>query len=286
MNWVYHEIDFPVNTASKIRAIRGASSLQGALGITENPEAGNVSISETGDALHSPWYHIHPVDLRSLPKHQPHRRPDENNPDAPVTTETTDILKEVDTTLPTLLISECCLVYLSPTEADDVVHYFTKTLFANAQRSPDTTITVPLGLILYEPIRPDDPFGRTMVSNLATRGIHLQTLHRYASLEAQRKRLSEQGFDRGQEAADVDFIWERWVSENEKERVARLEMLDEMEEWRLLARHYCIAWGWREGCVNNAIGTGAEGEAPASSAASPLGREFVEWTGVEGQAGG
>lgn len=21
-------------------------------------------------------------------------------------------------------------------------------------------------------------------------------------------------------------------------------MLDEMEEWRLLASHYCLAWGW------------------------------------------
>lgn len=101
-------------------------------------------------------------------------------------------------------------------------------------------------MVLYEPIRPDDAFGRTMVANLATRGIQLQTLQEYASLEAQRRRLRELGLDRGQVAADVDFIWERWVNEREKERVAGLEMLDEMEEWRLLARHYCVAWGWRD----------------------------------------
>ncbi|KAJ5147067.1 hypothetical protein N7526_000419 [Penicillium atrosanguineum] len=93
-----------------------------------------------------------------------------------------------------------------------------------------------------------------MVSNLATRGIQLQTLHRYASLEAQRARLREHGLDSGQATADIDFIWERWVSDEEKERVASLEMLDEMEEWRLLARHYCIAWGWRNGNDAEAFG--------------------------------
>lgn len=219
---IYHEIDFPVNTAAKIKAIHSSPLLQRVLrndsgtGIAED-----VRISDTGDALHSPRYHIHPLDLRLLSTTTPEQIP---------------TLQGIDTTLPTLLISECCLIYLAPDQADSVVHHFTQTLF------PPTT---PLGLIIYEPIRPDDPFGRTMVSNLAARGIHLQTLNKYASLDAQRRRLREQGFEGGQASADVDFIWERWVSEEEKERVAGLEMLDEMEEWRLLAGHYCVAWGWR-----------------------------------------
>lgn len=183
-----------------------------------------MTVSEAGDALHSPSYHIHPLDLRSL-----------GPSDSP-----SEILPGVDTKLPTLLISECCLIYLAPTEAAQVVAFFTERLFGPAT-------TTPLGLVLYEPIRPDDPFGRTMVSNLATRGIQLQTLHKYASLEAQRTRLREQGFTSNQAAADIDFIWERWVPEGEKERVTGLEFLDEMEEWQLLARHYCIAWGWRDG---------------------------------------
>lgn len=86
-----------------------------------------------------------------------------------------------------------------------------------------------------------------MVSNLASRGIHLQTLNQYATLSLQRDRLRTAGLDTGQGAGDVDFIWEKWVSSEEKERVAGLEMLDEVEEWRLLAKHYCVAWGWREG---------------------------------------
>lgn len=229
---VYHEIDFAVNTTAKINAIRSNPVLQRVLGMN-TPKSDGVTISETGDALHSSGYHIHPLDLRSLSTSGGSPSTEQGKEK-----EKTPYLKEVDPSLPTLLISECCLVYLSPAEADGVVEYFTKSLFPDQRR--------PLGLILYEPIQPNDPFGRTMVSNLATRGIHLQTLHKYATLELQRDRLRGYGFDR-QGVADVEFLWERWVREEEKERVSRLEMLDEMEEWQLLARHYCVAWGWRDG---------------------------------------
>ncbi|KAL4779626.1 S-adenosyl-L-methionine-dependent methyltransferase [Aspergillus varians] len=224
---VYHEIDFAVNNVAKIKAVRGIPLLQSVLG-----RADEVVISDAGDELHSPVYHIHAVDLRTLARGEGegdrgHR-----------------LQEIVDTTLPTLLLSECCLVYLSPDEAAGVVRYFTHTLFPVSGSGAGSET---LALVLYEPIRPDDAFGRTMVANLATRGIQLQTLHRYASLGAQRRRFREQGFDGGQAAADVDFLWEKWVAEDEKERVAGLEMLDEMEEWKLLAQHYCIAWGWRDG---------------------------------------
>ncbi|KAJ5359496.1 Leucine carboxyl methyltransferase 1 [Penicillium cataractarum] len=233
---IYHEIDFAVNTATKIRAIRSTPNLQKALGI--DPSSNDVTVSEAGDALHTPSYHIHPCDLRSLS----------------VNLSLAEALPGVDRSLPTLLISECCLIYLSPSEAAQVVTFFTEHVFGpthapseGSEKLQSSPTVPPLGLVLYEPIRPHDPFGRTMVSNLATRGIQLQTLNKYASLEAQRARLLEQGFETGQAAADIDFIWERWVKEEEKERVASLEFLDEMEEWRLLARHYCISWGWRNG---------------------------------------
>jgi [phosphatase 2A protein]-leucine-carboxy methyltransferase len=32
----------------------------------------------------------------------------------------------------------------------------------------------------------------------------------------------------------------------ELQRIAKLELLDEVEEWRLLANHYCIAWAWKK----------------------------------------
>jgi [phosphatase 2A protein]-leucine-carboxy methyltransferase len=237
-DFVYHELDFAVNTTAKIRAIRSAPELQRALGIDSSvsEKENRVTVSEAGDELHSPSYHVHPVDLRSLSG----------------CGDPAGALPGVETGLSTLLISECCLVYLSPAEAEGVVGFFTNRLFGPGDAigydgaQDGRTDLAPLGLILYEPIRPNDPFGQTMVSNLAARGIQLQTLHRYASLEAQRSRFREQGFGKGQAAGDIEFIWKHWVSEEEKERVAGLEMLDEMEEWELLARHYCIAWGWRD----------------------------------------
>lgn len=106
--------------------------------------------------------------------------------------------------------------------------------------------TSSVGLVLYEPIGGEDAFGKVMIQNLAARGIVLKTLKRYSSLERQKERLRVLGFGKGQDAADVEFIHDNWMGEGEKERIAKLEMLDEMEEWQLLARHYCVAWGWRD----------------------------------------
>jgi len=77
--------------------------------------------------------------------------------------------------------------------------------------------------------------------------IHLQTLKRYSSLEAQRERMRIAGFTDGQGAMDVSQLYQHvgWITEKERERVEKLEWLDEIEEWKLLAGHYCVAWGWR-----------------------------------------
>ncbi|KAI1947130.1 hypothetical protein LOZ57_003368 [Ophidiomyces ophidiicola] len=255
---VYHELDFPTNTTAKISTIRQSRALMSTLessigGVTDDQ---GIKISEAADALHSTYYHIHPVDLRTL----------SSLPSCETRFE------GIDTTLPTLIISECCLIYLSPTDASNVLAYFT-TLFTTSQPNSlppsSTSPMTPLALVIYEPIRPHDPFGKTMVTNLATRGIHLQTLNQYATLSLQKDRLRSIGLVAGQGASDVDFLWEKWISSREKERVAALEMVDEVEEWRLLARHYCVAWGWREG----------KGDAESQE------QVFGGWTSLEGQEG-
>ena len=167
---------------------------------------------------HGSTYHLHALDLRDLTAKSP------------------PIIPHLDPTLATLILSECCLCYLAPELATSVLQYFNLNL-----------ATSPLAIILYEPIRPYDPFGRTMVTNLSSRGIHLQTLKRYSSLDAQRQRMQMAGFGDGQGARDVQQLYQsrQWVSAAERERVERLEWLDEVEEWHLLASHYCVAWGWR-----------------------------------------
>lgn len=231
LSLVYHELDFSANTSRKIASIRRSDALLSLIQ-SRHADPSDVEISEDGTWLYSPTYNLHPIDLRTLTP----PRADSNDP---------PLLRNADPSLPTLLLSECCLIYLPPANADAILQYFTSHLF------PPST---PLGIILYEPINPDDSFGRVMVQNLARRGIVLQTLKRYATLGRQRERLRLMGFGAGQGSADVDFIYENWIAGADKERVARLEMLDEVEEWRMLAQHYCVAWAWRDGSLEGMQG--------------------------------
>jgi [phosphatase 2A protein]-leucine-carboxy methyltransferase len=72
----------------------------------------------------------------------------------------------------------------------------------------------------------------------------LKTLTAYPTLEKQCLRLRDCGFVSGQDAVDINFAHDFWMGKIELQRIAKLEMLDEMEEWRLLASHYCLTWGW------------------------------------------
>lgn len=162
-------------------------------------------------------YHLHAMDLRDLTKRSP------------------PIIPGLESETATLILSECCLCYLPPDMASSVLQFFTMNLNTD------------MAIILYEPIRPYDAFGKTMVTNLSSRGIELRTLKKYYSLGAQRQRLRLAGFEDGQGARDVHQIWsgDEWVSKSERDRIEKIEWLDEVEEWQLLASHYCVAWGWR-----------------------------------------
>lgn len=147
-------------------------------------------------------------------------------------------LSGLRTDVPTLLISECCLCYLETNQSEEVIRYF-------ASRIQN------LGLVLYEPIKPDDAFGKQMVSNLAARRIIMPTLATYKEPADQEERLRRAGFTEARQTS-INEAWEQWISIEEKERVDLLEGLDEVEEWQLLAGHYIVAWGWKgkgfEGC--------------------------------------
>lgn len=224
LNLAYHEIDFAANTQRKIAQLLTSPFSNQVKSLCDIDFHGfDVEISQDKTKLSSADYFIHPQDLRSLPKSETG-------------------LTEIDTSLPTLIISECCLIYLPPDDADSVLKYF-EGIF------PSTTS---LAIVIYEPIRPFDAFGKTMVRNLMERGIQLKTLEKYSGLQEQRQRLKSHGFVAtsdgpiaGAEAADIDAIWHRWIDPEEKERVEGLEWMDEVEEFVLLAKHYCICLGWR-----------------------------------------
>lgn len=213
-NFAYHELDFKENNLNKIDRLQSPACVQAVRTLC------NIDLSAAqikGGTLALGDFNIHAIDLRQL----------------------TGEADWLDKTLPTLLISECCLIYLSPEESDAVLNYFSNQLWH-----------VPVAVVIYEPFRSDDSFGRTMLRNLLTRGIVLQTIEKYSNEAEQRQRLTQRKLQA--RSADTNFIWENWISSSEKTRVDNLEWMDEIEEFVLLAKHYCITWGWR-GFVNDEL---------------------------------
>ncbi|KAJ4423035.1 carboxy methyl transferase for protein phosphatase 2A [Gnomoniopsis sp. IMI 355080] len=221
---IYHEVDFPAISNRKRMIIQATPSLRKVIRDPEPVEEGGATGSWRGAPEgNGNRYWCHGLDLRDLAR-------DPRNGQGAATSHNS-LLAGLRTDVPTLLVSECCLCYLETHEANRVVQYF-------VDRIPD------LGLVLYEPVKPDDPFGRQMVSNLAARGIKMPTLEDHKEPRDQEQRLRQAGFTKVEQKT-VDKLWERWVSTEEKERLDALEGLDEVEEWHLLAAHYIVAWGSR-----------------------------------------
>ena len=214
-NLLFHEIDFPAITAAKQSLIATHPTLQALLSTpTQLSPTVSQSRSLTNPSANNTLT-LHGLDLRTL-------------------TPSSAPLPTLLPTAPTLLLSECCLCYLPAQSAAALLSHFTALLPL-------------LGLIIYEPVHPADPFGKTMISNLAARGIAMPTLDVYPTPADQEARLRGAGFGEVR-SRTVDQIWAGWITAAERERVDGLEGgLDEVEEWALLAGHYVVVWGWRGG---------------------------------------
>ncbi|KPM38892.1 Leucine carboxyl methyltransferase 1 [Neonectria ditissima] len=223
---VYHEIDFDTTSSKKLRTVQATPILRNILtdiSVDENSSSWS-SLPASGGK-----YYCHGADLRSLSNPSPNPDPEtDSNPEADHRSPEL-ALPGLRTDIPTLLLSECCLCYLSPSEAAGVLGFFTSRVHS-------------LATVLYEPIKPDDAFGRMMVSNLAARRISMPTVGVYREPADQDARLRQAGFEMVHHMT-IEDIWETWVAPEEKQRVDSLEGLDEVEEWKLLAGHYIVVWG-------------------------------------------
>jgi [phosphatase 2A protein]-leucine-carboxy methyltransferase len=109
----------------------------------------------------------------------------------------------------------------------------------------------PLEIVQYEPLHPSDAFGQTMKGNLTRRGITMPSLEGLPTIAAHEQRLlgvlTEEcgGQNYKFEGLTIKQIWDGWISGEEKDRLRRCEMVDEEEEWHLLAGHYGIVRAWR-----------------------------------------
>lgn len=125
---------------------------------------------------------------------------------------------------PTLFISECVLVYI-PVEKSNALIKWCSENFVN---SVFTT---------YEQIKPEDPFGQVMIQNLIDRGCPLLSVEKYPTLESQKQRYIDLGYP-FVEIEDMNTIYYEVIDPNEIQRISKIEIFDEFEEYHMMQSHY------------------------------------------------
>lgn len=133
-------------------------------------------------------------------------------------------------TRPTLIVSECVQMYLPAMAAPSLFRAF-------AQACHQCYI------VLYEPILGNDPFGRVMQDNLLQAGMagRDSCLVLVRTIDDHQRRLAEAGF--ASTACDMWTAYETILDAEDRTRANACEFLDEVEEWMLIMRHYCLIVG-------------------------------------------
>ncbi len=88
-----------------------------------------------------------------------------------------------DWSAPTLVIAECVLAYLPPGKSVDVVKFFGD----RARRG---------AFVAYDPIEPDDAFGRQMMRNVESRGCAFAGIRDAPTVDGARERFLANGWRR------------------------------------------------------------------------------------------
>ncbi|KAF9438073.1 hypothetical protein BGZ76_009854 [Entomortierella beljakovae] len=96
--------------------------------------------------------------------------------------------------------------------------------------------------VVYEQINPTDAFGSMMLKNLRAREIELPGIYAYPTLKSQEERFLSRGWTAAK-AVSMNTLLDS-LPDEEMKRISKLEIFDEVEEWQLLAEHYCVAWAY------------------------------------------
>eukprot|EP00939_MAST-03C_sp_MAST-3C-sp1_P000454 g454.t1 len=241
----FFEIDFQGSVDRKRRIISANTALRSFLDDIEKRRDGeeggtdpaNVSEQEEVDRqgekgsaatvpkseVHSKYYHMIGADLSDIEYIQHRLESAGFNPH-----------------FPTLVIAECALVYMPPKESSRVVSWCGDWL----RRSV---------FVSFEPFRPFDKYGKMMLLNFKRRGCDLRTMEEFPSLDAQRKRYLDSKW-KDVRVTDMLRVFNEHIEPDTIKRVARLEIFDEFEEWRLIQSHYVLAMALPDAELGGAIG--------------------------------
>lgn len=202
----YVEIDFPSVTAQKCYMIKRNKPLLDRI----HNQDGEVKLSSTD--LHAGNYHCIGVDIRNITQ-----------------LETKLNQAEVNFNKPTLFLTECVLVYIENECVNRLLSWisskFKAALFVN-----------------YEMCNINDTFGDVMLGNLKARGCNLAGISFCKSLDTQKGRFLNNGW-LGTKAWDMVQVYYT-IPGSERQRIEKIEFLDEQELLIQLFQHYCICIGW------------------------------------------
>ena len=142
----------------------------------------------------------------------------------------------VDESRPTLILTECLLVYLKNEDSNNVIQWCAS--FFNSAPF--------VGILNYEMIEPFDAFGQTMVNNLRDRGCDLLGLEGCPSIDAQIERMNScfrvEDKEHETECLSMDKVYTDKLDPAQRQTIEKLEIFDEFEEWVLLQSHYCLCF--------------------------------------------
>ena len=203
------EIDLPGVTARKVLSIRRKNKLLEHLG---------KDIKCSSSELHSNCYHLMSFDLRSI----------SSSPNAASELRSKLVTQcSMDVDLPTLILSECVLVYMDNASSSSLLKWLTETFKS-------------LSIINYEQVNLRDKFGQVMLENLHLMHADLLGIEHCQSLKTQEARLLSCGFSAAA-AWDMSHIYHKCLSPSELERIEKIEFLDERDLLEQLLNHYCVA---------------------------------------------
>ncbi|MBN3323341.1 LCMT1 methyltransferase, partial [Atractosteus spatula] len=206
----YFEVDFPMIVARKIHNIKTKPPLSKPIVETHSTD----SLLIDGHSLDSDRYTIIGADLRDLPGLEEKLKRFRMSPE-----------------LPTLFLSECVLVYLTPQQSSSLVRWAAET-FHTAM------------FVNYEQVHMADRFGQVMIENLQRRQCNLAGVEVCRSLEAQKERFLSTGWETA-DALDMMTVY-GLLPQADVGRIERLEFLDEKELLQQLLQHYSICWATKD----------------------------------------
>lgn len=139
---------------------------------------------------------------------------------------------DFDPSFPTLIIAECCFMYLTAEAGDKIISWCGNTF--------KSSVT----LCSFDPILADDikadPFAKVMLDNFDKRGLDTRALLEYPSRQSTIDRFKKH-FPVVNSFTMLQLeTTESLVSKQQRREVLIKAALDEYEEWNLLADHYLL----------------------------------------------